>query len=204
MKHWIWNGVSRGACWCPPLGNGECWGQVEGSREPKAPVQLQRARRGACSDRSRGTAGLVLHRTLREMKRSTHLISQAHGHEEADQSQPRPTTHCVPDLQFQFIEMQEFRVFSELFFRASLARSRSVNADYERHKILIQPKPTLFRAAPLCSDVERLFIPILVGYIIPKTCTVPKSTLLYWPETEKWSFSSCLFRDTAKQLQFDS
>lgn len=34
LKHWIWNSVSRGACWCPPLGNGEF--QRTGGREQRA------------------------------------------------------------------------------------------------------------------------------------------------------------------------
>lgn len=168
------------------------WGQVEGaeSHRPQCNYNMQGGVRVPTGAAERPDS-FCTQRWLR-WNSSTHLISQAHGHREADQSQPRPTTHCVPALQFHFIEMQQFRVFSEQFFRASLARSRSVNADQRWHKILPQPKPTLLRAAPLCFLSPLWWV-----------TSFPKPTLLYWPETEKWSFFSCLSK-MAKQQQFDS
>lgn len=154
------------------------WGQVEGSREPKAPVQLQYAMPG-CVFRQEPRNGRTRSAQNAEWdETAAHTWSaRLTATKRQIKVQPRPTTHCVPDLQFQFIEMQEFHVFSEQFFCAGLARSRSVNADHEWHKILTQPEPSLFRAAPLCSKVERLLIPTLVGYTIPKTCHNPKTHL---------------------------
>lgn len=47
--------------------------------------------------------------------------------------QQHRTAHRVPNLQFQFIEMQEFRVILEQFCPANLTTSFFLNVDHEQH-----------------------------------------------------------------------
>lgn len=191
LKHWIWNSVSRGACWCPPLGNGELVRTGGRQQRAKAPVQLQYATPGACSDRSRGTAGLVLHRTLSEMKQQ-HTPDQPGSGPRGGRSKCSHGQLLTASLTCSFTSLKctSFVSFPSIFSVPAL--------------------PGASKCRPWVaqnwgsSDVERLFIPILVVTSFPKPVTIPKPTLLYWPEIEKWSFFSCLFRETAKQLQFDS
>lgn len=117
--------------------------------------------------------------------------------------QQRRTTHCVPNLQFQFIEMQEFHAFLKQFCHANLSTSCFLHASHKQHNTIIQLKSTQSGAALNWSDGQKdLSPPWWVTFPKP---VIPKPALLYWPETEKWSFFVLLVqKEMPRELQFDS